>query len=254
MKTQRHQTRRHQTRNLRALILVGGRGTRLRSVVSDVPKPLAEVAGKPFIVHLFEYLAEYGISDIVLLTGYKGELVRERLGDGSDFGVQLRYSQEPEALGTGGALRHALPLIGEGPVLALNGDSLVRANLAEFLDFHQARREADPAAKASLVLSRVENKARYGTVERDSDDAITAFREKDENVGASGPGWVNGGIYLLEREVVAGMTAGDRISLERTVFSQLVGNGIYGCRSSAGLMDIGTPTSFARAQGHFADG
>ena len=235
------------TSELQALVLVGGRGTRLRSVVADVPKPLAEVAGRPFLLHLLDYLARFEIRDVVLCTGYMGEVVRERLGDGAAYGVRLSYSQEPAPLGTGGALRLALPLSRGETVLALNGDSLVDADLAKFLAFHEATR-----ARASMVLSRVEDKARFGTVELGEGDAVAAFSEKDASAKEQGPGWVNGGIYLLHGDVLAAVPAGEKFSLEYDVFPTLVGRGLYGFRSDAGLTDIGTPSSYLRSQERFA--
>lgn len=224
--------------DLTALVLAGGLGTRLRDVISDVPKVLAPVAGQPFLVHLLTYLRRWGIRDIVLCIGYKGEMIQEKLGDGTRWGVQIRYSQETRPLGTGGAIRNAEPLITSDPFLVLNGDSFIEADLQEFLDFHLSH-----CASLSILLTQVSRSNRFGSVVLGEDGQVRAFREK-----AGRSGWINAGIYLMNRSVLASMSLGERMSLEYDAFPSYVGKGLHGMRCDGRFIDIGTPASYRRAQ------
>lgn len=224
-------------------ILAGGLGTRLRPVVGDQPKALAAVAGRPFLVILLEWLARSGARRVVLCTGYRGDLVRRELGQ--RFGpIDLVYSREERPLGTGGALRLACPSLDSELVLALNGDSFCQVDLAAML-----RRRASQAAPALMLLTWAEDAARYGQVELDPDGVVTAFREKQPQ---GGPGWINAGVYLLERHLLEAIPPDREVSLEREVFPALVGRGLHGYAEGRRFLDIGTPESFAQAQGFFA--
>jgi NDP-sugar pyrophosphorylase family protein len=223
-------------------ILAGGRGTRLRSVVADRPKVLAPVGGRPFVTYLLDQVAEAGLRDVLLLTGYRAEQVRATLGD-SWAGLQLRYSVETTPLGTGGAVRQALALV-EGPrLLVLNGDSCCDLDLAEFAAAHQRHR-----SDASLALVYVEDTARFGRVRLGESGRIERFEEKRT---AAGPGWINAGAYFLERNVLEAIpTTG---SLEQDVFPRLAAQGrLIGHCTAGELLDIGTPESYARAEEFFA--
>lgn len=225
--------------DLTALVLVGGLGTRLRSVVSDVPKPLAPVRGRPFLAYLLALLRSQGVRDVVLCAGYRAELLEERLGDGSAFGLSLRYSVETEALGTAGALRNALDLVRTEPALVLNGDSFVAVDIAALLRFHRER-----SALASILLARVERSDRFGTIEFDeADGTVRAFREK-----APGAGWVNAGVYVVQRRLLEAIPPGEKVSLEVDVFPRHVGRGLFALPSDAPLLDIGTPESYRSAE------
>lgn len=208
--------------NITAAILAGGLGTRLRSVVADRQKVLADVHGRPFLTYLLDQVADTGISDVVLCTGYRGEQVKAMLGE-TYHGLHLTYSQEPEPLGTGGALRYALPLLMSDPVLVMNGDSCYQADLRRFLRWHQSS-----GAKASLLLTEVPDTRRYGWVEVDREGRIVRFDEKDH---AGGPGWVNAGLYLISRSLLQSIPATRMVSLEREVFPSWIGRGLYGCCS-----------------------
>ena len=227
---------------LTALVLAGGLGTRLRPAVTDRPQALVEVAGRPFVTFLFDQLAAAGVNQAVLCTGYRGEQIRACLGERSGA-LQLIYSQEPEPLGTAGALRLALPWVSSNPALVLNGDSYCEADLGALLAWHQAR----PAA-ASLLLTQVPDTGRYGRVERDADDAVTGFVEKG---AAGGPGWINAGIYVLSRSLMAGLPAGRAVSIEREVFPAWVGRGLYGCPAGGRFIDFGTPEALAQLSAFF---
>lgn len=228
-----------------ALILAGGLGTRLRSTVPDRPKVIAEVGGRPFITYLLDQLADAGLSRIVLCTGYQADRVEACLGH-SYRGAQLLYSPEASPLGTGGALRLALPLVTSPEALVLNGDSYCDVPLTDFAAFHDAR-----TAIASLALCAVEDQRRYGGVSADEDGTITGFAEKAD---VEGPGWVNAGVYLLNRGLLDSIPANQFVSLEREILPGLISRGLYGFRSSAQFRDIGVPEAFSSAQSEFSAG
>jgi NDP-sugar pyrophosphorylase family protein len=220
-------------------ILAGGLGTRLRSVVSDRPKVLAEVNGRPFLAYLLDQLTAAGVRRTVLCTGYLGEMVEQVFGD--SFGaMQLLYSRETQPLGTGGALREALPKLHSSTVLVLNGDSLCEVDLPAFVETHVASHAA-----VSLVLTRVDDTSRYGRVETEADGRVRSFVEKAES---QGPGWINAGVYLIERSMLQSLPAGVDISLERTVFPSLIGRGLYGNCCGGRFIDVGQPESYHAAR------
>jgi NDP-sugar pyrophosphorylase family protein len=235
-------------------ILAGGLGTRLRSVVSDRPKVLAAVRGRPFLAYLLDQLAEAGMRRVVLLTGYRSEQIEDEFGD-SFQGLKLEYSAETAPLGTAGALRLASPkLFAETAagaaatadnVLLMNGDSYCAADLAAFRAFHERQ-----AALASLVLTRVEETSRFGRVETAGDRRVERFLEKQ---AAGGPGWINAGIYLIDRTLVAEIPEGRAVSIEREVFPGWAKRGILrGFPGTGQFLDIGTPESYRAAEDFFA--
>lgn len=219
-----------------AAVLVGGLGTRLRGVVDDVPKPLAPVLGRPFLFYLLDMLALRGARSVTLCCGYKAELVRGAAG-AEWLGMPVRYSGEPAPLGTGGAAALAARGMESDFVLLLNGDSWLEPDWAGLLE--AARRHG-----AALALARVEETGRYGAVERGPDGRVASFAEKREG---GGPGWINGGVYCLRRELLAGAPPGPS-SLERDWFPQWAARGILaGSEAPGAFLDIGTPESFAAA-------
>lgn len=226
-----------------AIILAGGMGQRLRAVVSDRPKVLAQVGGRPFLSYLLEHFADAGVHRAVICTGYLAEQVAEEFGDRYK-GMSLGYSQEDEPLGTGGALRLALEALPSDLVLVANGDSFCSSPLGDFLAFHQQH-----GAAGSILLTQVEDQSRYGSVALDEDDAIIRFLEKG---GPPGPGWINAGVYLLSRELLKTLPPQGAVSLERQVFPNWIGHGLYGYRGQGRFIDIGTPQSYAAAQEFFA--
>lgn len=223
-----------------AAILAGGAGTRLRSVVADRPKVLALLGGKPFISYLLDRLAAQGVGKVVLCTGYMGEQVQDQLGE-SYQGMQLLYSREEQPLGTGGAIIQALPLLTSDTILVLNGDSYCETVLPASLEWHQDRQ-----ARATVVLAHVDEGARYGQVQINSEGRIERFCEK--NPTYIGGGWINSGVYWFEREVLAGLPAGRALSLEKEVLGAWSGDGLYGYREYGRFLDIGVPEDHARAE------
>jgi len=223
-------------------ILCGGLGTRLRATVADRPKALATVAGRPFLAWVLDLLDLHGFSRVVLCTGYRGEQIEEAFG-ASHGGLHLRYSREPSLVGTGGALRHALPLLESENILVMNGDSYCHADLRRFWRDHVASRTA-----ATMLLSRVADASRFGAVKLTSDGLVAAFKEK--TVGA-GPGLINAGIYLVRRAWLQGIPPGVACSLEREVFPKWIKTGLRGVPSDGPFVDIGTPESYAAADEMF---
>jgi histidinol-phosphate phosphatase family protein len=233
------------SQELEAVILVGGLGTRLRRVVCDRPKPMAEVAGKPFVEYLITRLKTQGIRRVVFSTGYLGDQVAAYFGTGDRWGIDIAYSQESEPLGTGGAIRLALGQLWGDRLLVLNGDSYCRFDVSSLLTFHQRQ-----GAHATLLLAPVSDCSRYGSVVPDSQGWVQAFREKQPDQGA---GLVNAGVYLLERQTIEQISAGRAISLETEVFPQLVGKGLCALVGTETLLDIGTPESYAQAERFLAE-
>ena len=232
----------HGLRSVTAIILAGGLGTRLRSIIADRPKPLAEIRGRPFLAYLLDQLIASGVNLVVLSTGYFGEQVRAAFGD-SYGSLRLLYSQEASPLGTAGALRLALSLFDSDPVLVMNGDSFFEADLTTFWEWHCAR-----TADATLLLAEASDTKRYGRVHVDDAGLVLGFEEKNHNGGA---GWINAGVYLLTRRLVETIPANRAVSLEREMFPSWIGRGLYGYRSKGRFLDIGTPESLAVARDFF---
>jgi len=226
-----------------AAILVGGLGTRLRPVVAEVPKVLAEVRGRPFLAYLLDQLAAAGVRYVVLCTGYLREQVQATFGD-SYSSLRLAYSREPSPLGTAGALRLALPLFKSDPVLVMNGDSFCKADLRDFWAWHQAR-----GANATVLLTKVSDTSRYGRVHVNTDGLVLSFDEKNNKGGS---GWINAGIYLLSYRLLLTIPRNGAVSLEREVFPAWICRELYSYRSEGRFLDIGTPEAYALAEQFFA--
>lgn len=229
----------HSLSNITAVILAGGLGTRLRSVVSDRPKILAEVLERPFLTFLLEQLVSVGVKDVVLCTGYMGEKVYKELGE-EYKSMRLLYSQEHKPLGTGGALRLALSLFKSDYVLVMNGDSFVNANLTTFLDWFFNKKH-----QAAILLTKVTDTDRYGSVTIDREEKITAFNEKGTNLDT---GLINAGIYILKKSIIASIPTGRSYSLEHELFPTLAGRKLFGFCCNGAFVDIGIPESYSRAK------
>ncbi len=233
---------------MQALILAGGQGTRLRPLTSTIAKPVVPLAGRPFISYMIEWLRGYGIDDVILACGFMAEGVRAVLGDGGSLGVRLRYIEEPEPLGTGGALKYAEDLLAER-FFMLNGDVLTDVDLTQ-----QLRQHERTGARATLALIAVEDPSAYGLVRRGEDLSVREFVEKPRPDEAD-MSLVNAGAYVLEREILDQMApAGTRLSIEREVFPALVGHGLYGHEVSGYWLDIGTPERYLQATFEILEG
>ena len=223
-----------------AIILAGGFGTRLSSVVRDVPKPMASIGGKPFLCYLLARLMQGGYEHVVLATGYMHEKVEQYFG--SEYGgLSLSYAVEEIPLGTGGAIVNALQYCKEDTVTVLNGDTLFAIDYS-----HLRRYAAQTSTRAVLVLRRVDDAGRYGAVEIDSKGRITAFREKDLDYGS---GFINGGIYQLSRSLLAGHAVNEAFSFEHEVLMALhQQQPFFAYVADDYFIDIGIPADYYRAQ------
>ena len=228
--------------NTSVAILAGGLGTRLRSIVADRPKVMAEVNGRPFFAFLLDHLLRHGLRQVVLCVGYQAHLVSDHFAC-SYNDLRLTYSVESQPLGTGGALRHALPYLSGAQVLVMNGDSYLDADLRIFLRCHEEKK-----ADLSLLLAHVPDVQRYGSVQTDAAGLVTAFVEKGISTG---PGMINGGIYLFSRELIAAIPTGRAVSLENEVFPDSLERKFYGFQLGGRFIDIGTPESFLEASRFF---
>jgi len=222
------------------LLLVGGLGTRLRSAVPSVPKPLASVGKKSFLELLIRQLKHQGIRRVIMCTGYLADQVENEFGDGRALDLEISYSKEMEPLGTAGAVKLAQSHLGDASgFLVMNGDSFLEIDLRHFIQFHRAR-----GALVSMAVVRVEDSSRYGTVQVDSDQKVIGFLEK---TGSDGPGLVNGGVYVFDPSVLQYIPEG-RSSLETDVFPCLLDRGVYALEHRGMFIDIGTPEDYAKAQ------
>lgn len=230
--------------HLTAVILAGGLGTRLRPVVQDRPKVMANVAGRPFLTYVLDQIIRAGIKRAIVCTGYLADSISAVLSH--DYqGLQLVYSHETTLLGTAGALRQALSLIKPFPVLVFNGDSYVNVDLERFVQFHYANQSTMTLALAKKQCSRA-----FGLVEIGEGNVVTRFSEKE----ATGkPEWVNAGIYILEKQVIESIPEAQAVSLEREILPKWVGRGLHGYAQQEDVFDIGTPSSLSEAQSIFGE-
>lgn len=224
-----------------AIILAGGFGTRLAAVVSDVPKPMAPVAGRPFLERLLDRLIAQGIRRVVLAVGHKKDIIRNHFG-ATYKGVPIQYSEENEPLGTGGAILQAFVESGAESALVFNGDTYCTLNLNELSAAHQRG-----GAKATLALVPVDDAGRYGEVQLDAANRIVAFREKNPEHAA---GLINAGIYALNRSVFDLVPGQIRFSFEQAVLqAHAATEGFVGhIAQGAIFIDIGVPEDYYRAQ------
>jgi D-glycero-alpha-D-manno-heptose 1-phosphate guanylyltransferase len=227
--------------DMKALLLVGGLGTRLRSVVSSKPKVLASIGNESFLELLVRHLRSQGVRQLVMCTGYLADQVEHEFGDGNRWNVTIEYSKEEIPLGTAGAVKLAWHYVDDCPeFLVLNGDSFLEINYEDLVGFHRRRHQA----AATIAVIRVQDASRYGTVRIDSDSRITGFAEK---TGDNSPGLINGGVYVFNRAVREFIPEGPA-SLERDVFPRLLDQGVYAYEQRGMFIDIGTPSDYLRAQ------
>jgi NDP-sugar pyrophosphorylase family protein len=230
---------------LTGVLLAGGLGTRLRTVLPDTAKPLAPIEGRPFVFFLLEQLKRAGVGRVILCTGHRAAQVREEMGK-TYRGMSLLYSEEAEPLGTAGALRLAWRNYPDtAPWLVMNADSYVDIDLTAMIESHRTS-----TMPATIAAVRVEDGRRYGSLEWSGDGRMTAFREKSDTPGAR---WINGGVYLFERKFLNALPDRTPLSLENEVFPASLVRGIHAFASEARFIDIGTPESYALAQHFFSE-
>jgi mannose-1-phosphate guanylyltransferase len=225
---------------MQAVILVGGEGTRLRPLTSTVPKPVVPLVDRPFIVFMLEWLARHGVDDVVMSCGFLATAVRNVLGDGSQYGLRLRFVEEPEPRGTAGALKYAEDLLDER-FLMLNGDVLTDIDLTAQIAQHEAT-----GAVGTLALVPVSDPTAYGLVRLHDDHSVSEFVEKP-SADEIDTRLISAGAYVLERAVLDLVPADRNVSIEREVWPQLVGQGLFGYAADAYWLDIGTPERYLQA-------
>jgi NDP-sugar pyrophosphorylase family protein len=238
---------------MQALILAGGKGTRLRPLTVYTPKPMVPVLNRPFLLYQIEVLRKAGIEDITLSLSYQPDKIQQILGNGSDFGVNLRYVTEPSPMGTGGAYKFASETIRETTVV-FNGDILTDLDIGKLLEFHASRNAA-----ATITLVRVDDPTRYGVVQIDAEQKVTSFVEKpkpDELAGLA-TNTINAGIYVLEPEILELIAKDENRSFEYDVFPEILERGLPFYASvieDEYWLDIGTPASYLKAHHDFLSG
>lgn len=223
-------------------ILAGGLGTRLRGVIGETPKVLAPVGGKAFLDHLLAWLKGFGARRIVLCLGFRAEKVLDHVADHIPDGMEVVTVVEPEPLGTAGGLRYARDKLTSDPVLVMNGDTFVDADLAAFVAAHR-----NAGSPASILATTVPSMARYGRLELDAAGMIRRFAEKDPADTGSGP--INAGLYLFSSAWLDQLKRGTAVSLERDVFAASPAGTFRAIPAGeAAFIDIGTPESLAGAE------
>ena len=226
-------------------ILCGGFGSRLKPVVADRAKPMADVGGVPFLSLLIDEVAAFGFRRFVLCVGHLAGSVESHQWKRED-GTSIVFSREKRPLGTAGAVRNAAGKLCGDTVLVLNGDSICRMNYRKFLAFHLAQK-----ARATIAVSRMQLSGDYGEVVVGWAGVINAFREKTRK---DRKGWVNAGVYAFDASVLKELPARVPLSLERDVFPEMVGKGLVAFRTRSTFLDIGTPERYALARGRLSSG
>jgi mannose-1-phosphate guanylyltransferase len=225
-----------------AILLVGGFGTRLMPLTKNTPKPMLTVAGVPVTEHQIAMAKSAGITEIVLATSYLSEIFIPYFGDGTKWGIKIKYAVEIEPLGTGGAIRNAMKLLDtDESVVVLNGDVLSSHNLTEQIRQHEAH-----SADVTLHLTEVHDARAFGCVPTDSNGRVTAFLEKMNNPVTN---QINAGCYVFNPRIISTIPIDTVVSVERETFPQLVASGakVFGYVENAYWLDIGTPRALLKA-------
>ena len=223
----------------KAVILVGGEGTRLRPLTYEVPKAMVPVLNRPFLEHTLAYLKNYEVKDIILALGYLPEVVQHYFGDGSSSGVQLTYVVEDDPLGTAGAVKNVEQYL-DSTFVVLNGDVFTDIDIADMLALHRGK-----GAKVTIALTWVDDPCAFGVVETDSEGRVKRFIEKPSPDQVT-THWINAGIYLVEPEVLQHVPTNTHYMFEKGLFPLLLelGEPIYGYSSSGYWLDMGTPEKY----------
>ena len=224
-----------------AILLVGGKGTRLQPLTNNTPKPMLPVGGVPFTEHQIVKARKAGITEIVLATSYLAEVFKPYFGDGSNFGIEIKYAVEEVALGTGGAIHNAAKLLAPADqVVIFNGDVLSAHDLNSQIKFHEEK-----AADVTLYLTEVADARAYGSVELLPGDRVKSFLEKMDNPPSN---LINAGCYIFNRDIIESIPAGQIVSVERESFPQLLAadKKVFGFVDRSYWLDIGTPAALIK--------
>lgn len=235
---------------MRAVVLVGGFGTRLRPLTADVPKQMLPIVGIPMIERVVAGLGSHGVTEAVLSLGYRPDAFIDAYPDGICAGVVLHYAVEPEPLDTAGAVRFAAESAQiDDTFIVVNGDVLTDLNVTELWNFHKSH-----GAEGTIALTPVDDPSRYGVVPIDDDGRVIAFVEKPAP-GTAPTNWINAGTYVLEPSILDRIDSDRRVSIERETFPSVVADGgLFALHSDAYWIDAGTPATYLRAQLDLIDG
>ena len=230
------------------IVLVGGKGTRLRPLTLSAPKPMLPTAGLAFLTHLLSRIAEAGIQHVILGTSYKAEVFEAAFGDGSKLGLEIEYVYESEPMGTGGGIANVIPKLRHDTAMVFNGDVLSGCDLGALLDTHE-RHDAD----VTLHLVRVGDPRAFGCVPTDADGVVTAFLEKTQDPPTD---QINAGCYVFKREILDRIPRDRPVSVEREVFPGLLSDGMRVCGyvDATYWRDMGTPEDFVRGSADLVRG
>ncbi|MDR4508973.1 MAG: nucleotidyltransferase family protein [Candidatus Brocadiaceae bacterium] len=230
--------------NIDVVILCGGLGSRLRNVIHDRPKPMAEIHEKPFLDILISFISGYGFTRFILCTGFQGNII-QKYYESRKTPFTIVFSEEHEAMGTAGAIKNAEPFIKSNIFLTTNGDSLCRLSIPNFLNFHYTKK-----AFASIALISKETSIDCGVVHLNKNGLVAGFHEKkDETMNCL----VNAGMYFFQREALSFIPANRNYSLEHDLFPHLIkSKDVYGFQTEAFLFDIGTPERYEMAKKYLA--
>jgi mannose-1-phosphate guanylyltransferase len=228
---------------LKALILTGGFGTRLRPLTHTRPKHLLPIANRPHVEHVFDLLVEQEVSEVVLLTSYLAEAFAPAIARGEALGLKVEVTREEEPLGTAGAIKNAQSLVGEEALVVFNGDILTDIDLSRVVEWHHSR-----DAEATILLTPVENPSAFGVVPTEPDGRVLGFIEKPP-AGTAPTNLINAGVYVFEPSILDRIPPGRVWSAELQLFPQLVEEGaaLYALGADAYWMDIGTPAKYLEA-------
>ena len=229
---------------MEAILLCGGLGTRLRPVVSDRPKPMADIAGKPFLHYLVKMLSESGVKHLIFALGYMGEQIEAYFQSGEEYGLSISYSYEDSPLGTGGAIRNALSKVSGENVLVLNADTYFHTDYESLL-----REQLKNKAAMTIASRKIEDISRYGAILKDESGRILRWNEKmsSDRAEAPCPGEINGGIYVMKKSLIEKIPEGKQ-SLENDCIPAWLEDGLYlqAIPSDGYFMDIGIPEDYAQ--------
>jgi D-glycero-alpha-D-manno-heptose 1-phosphate guanylyltransferase len=232
---------------LDAIILAGGLGTRLREVLTDLPKVLAPVNNRPFLDILLNFLNKsHCIRKVIIAVGYMADKITKEYSNRPEYIFKILFSEEKELLGTGGAIKKALQYVETDNVLALNGDSYVDVNVNDLMRNHRKRNAA-----MTIVLKKVENANRYGSVKLNTEGRIISFEEK---IPGKTRGYINAGMYVFKKELFDDVKEDKVLSLEKELLPIFLGNGVYGYISHGKFIDIGIPETFKVVSRYLKEG
>lgn len=224
------------------VVLAGGLGTRLRKVVLDRPKVIAEINGKPFLYYLLDQMIEIGFNQVIVSTGYMADTVEEKVGV-LYKSLHVDYSKEKTPLGTGGALKLAGQAIDTEYCLVINGDSYTEFDLISLFMAHKQKN-----ANITILVKAVGDTTRFGTIQMNQQNEIIKFMEKGSG---KEPGLINAGVYMVNTSIIQKISKKSPCSLEYDFFPAMIGKNIYGYETEGNFIDIGTPESYAKAEAFF---